>query len=59
MIGVEPYNMKYITDEKAMYAAIFIAGYRKLVGSVALKLLVQVCESVRFRSAYPIYAMRL
>jgi len=25
MIGVEPYNMKYITNEKAMYAPMFIA----------------------------------
>jgi len=25
MIGIEPYNVEYITDEKAMYAPMFIA----------------------------------
>lgn len=57
MCRVKPDNMEYITDEKSMYATIFIARYGKLIRCITLKLFIQMLKSLRFRCSLPINRM--
>lgn len=58
VVGIEPYDVEYIANEKAVYAAMLIARYGKLIRRIALELLVKVGKPVRLRGCTPVYTVR-
>ncbi len=55
---IKPDNMEHVADEKAVYAAMLITRYGKLIRRIALELLVKVGKPVRLRGCAPIDTVR-
>lgn len=58
MVGIEPHNIEYIADEKAVYATMLITRYGKLIWNIALELFVKVSKPVRLRGCTPVDTVR-
>ncbi len=58
VVGVKPYDVEHIANEKAVYAAVLIARYGKLIRRIALELLVEVSKAVRLGGCFPLDTVR-